>query len=176
MKIVYATFFNGINPKQIQIDEKSYKNILIYYIEYVTVKGVSYAAINSANPLHVLINKIKRFTEECNGNKYLMLVLTDESKDTLKKYEELWNTVRYLIRSIAIKLDNYDKNNAKIKLNSGDNLPIKKTLDCYNIVVVRSVFHVDNKYYQKVFLNEYLNKSKVLEYDRIDSSEVNDLK
>ena len=37
-------FFNDIiyiesfNPNNIKIDEKSYKNILIYYIGYVTVK------------------------------------------------------------------------------------------------------------------------------------------
>ena len=37
-------FFNDIiniqnfNPSNIKIDEKTYKNILIYYIEYVTIK------------------------------------------------------------------------------------------------------------------------------------------
>lgn len=102
-----------------------------------------------------------------------------ESKDTLKKYEELWNTIRYLIRLITINSGNYDKNDAKIKLNSDDDLPLKylqETLDCYNIVAVRTVFNEDNKYYGKVSLNQCLYKLKILEYDRIDLSEGNDLK
>ena len=33
------------------------------------------------------------------------VIPTDESKDTLKKYEELWNKIRDLIRSITNNLD-----------------------------------------------------------------------
>ena len=33
-----------------------------------------------------------------NGNKYLMLVPTNESKEKIKKYEELWIRTRDLIR------------------------------------------------------------------------------
>ena len=35
----------------IKIDEKSYKNILIYYIGYVTIKNLKYVKIKSVNPL-----------------------------------------------------------------------------------------------------------------------------
>ena len=36
----------------------------------------------------------------------------------------------------------------KIKFNSDDDLPVKKTKELYDIVmVVRSVFHEDNHYY-----------------------------
>ena len=41
------------------------------------------------------------YIEESNGNRYLMVVSTDESKETLKKYEELWSEIRDLIRSIS---------------------------------------------------------------------------
>ena len=47
------------------------------------------ALIDNANPLYLIINKINWYIEESNENKYLTLVLTDESKYTLKKYEEL---------------------------------------------------------------------------------------
>ena len=39
--------------------------------------------------------------EENNWNKYLTLVSTDERKDTLKKFEELWSKIRNLIRWIT---------------------------------------------------------------------------
>ena len=44
----------------------------------------------------------------------LKLVPTDESKDTLKKYEELWDKSRDLIRSITYKSGNWDENYVKI--------------------------------------------------------------
>ena len=54
------------------IHEKSYKNILIYCIGYVTIKDLKYVKINSVNPLY-LIGKIKWCFEEISGSKYLML-------------------------------------------------------------------------------------------------------
>ena len=47
----------------------------------------------------------------------------------------------------------------KIKLNSDDNLLLKKTLKLYNMaIIVRSVFHEGNKYYPQVLLEECLDK------------------
>ena len=71
----------NIDPNKIKIDKKSYKNVLIYYIGYVTVKIVSYATIISENPLSLIIHKINGYIEENDGNRYLTLVPTDESKD-----------------------------------------------------------------------------------------------
>ena len=72
----------------------------------------------------------------------MTLVPTDKSKDTLKKYEELWTKIRYLIRSTSNDSDNYDKDYMKTKFNS----EIKKILELYDVViVVRSVFHEGNK-------------------------------
>ena len=80
-------FFNDIiniknlDPNNIKIDEKSYKNIFIYYIDYMKIK------INSENPLYLIINKVNGYFEEINGNKYLALILTNENKEKIKKYE-----------------------------------------------------------------------------------------
>ena len=55
-------FFDNIismkkfNPNNNKIDEKSYKNILIYYIGYVTIKNLKYVKINSVNPLYLIVN------------------------------------------------------------------------------------------------------------------------
>ena len=70
-----------MDPNNIKIDEKSYKNIFIYYIDYMKIK------INSENPLYLIINKVKGYFEEINGNKYLTLILTNENKAKIKKYE-----------------------------------------------------------------------------------------
>ena len=65
LKIELITFFNDmINMKdfdssQIKIDKKSYKNIGIYYIRYITIKSISdYENINSVNPLYLIIAEV----------------------------------------------------------------------------------------------------------------------
>ena len=79
-------FFDDINIKNfdlsnIKIDEKSYKNILIYYIGYVTIKDSNYVKINSVNPLNLISSKVNGYFEEINRNKCLTLVPTNESKE-----------------------------------------------------------------------------------------------
>ena len=64
---------------------KPYKNILIYYIEYVGIKESKYVRINNVNPLCLIINKVNGYFEEINKNKYLVLVPTNESKKIIKK-------------------------------------------------------------------------------------------
>ena len=69
------------DPDNIKIDEKSYKNILIYYIAYVMIKNLKYIKVNSVNSLYLILNKMNGYFEEINGNEYLMLVPTNESKE-----------------------------------------------------------------------------------------------
>ena len=46
------------DPTNINRDEKSYKNIFIYYIGYVTNKDLKYVKINSVNPLYLISSKV----------------------------------------------------------------------------------------------------------------------
>ena len=57
-----------------------------------------------------MINKMNGYFEEINKNKYLILVPTNESKEKIKKYEELCIIIRDLIRSVIRKSDDHDKN------------------------------------------------------------------
>ena len=69
------------DPSLIKIDIKSYKNIDIYYIGYITTKSSSDCEnINSVNPLHLLIGEVDGYIEENNGNKYLTFASTDRKK------------------------------------------------------------------------------------------------
>ena len=77
-------FFNCIinienfDPNNIKIDEKSCKNILIYYTGYETIKG--YVKNYSVNLLYLIFGNVNRYFEEINKSKYLALVPTNESK------------------------------------------------------------------------------------------------
>ena len=55
-------------PNRIKIDKKWYKNIVIYYTEYITTNNLSYVKINSVNPWYSIIDKMNGYIEESKGN------------------------------------------------------------------------------------------------------------
>ena len=74
------------------------------------IKDSKYVKINTVNPLYLTFNKMKRYYEEIDRNKYLTLVATNESKEKIKKtMKTIWNNIRALIMSITQNSDNYDE-------------------------------------------------------------------
>ena len=89
------------------------------------------------------------YFEEINKNKYLIPVLTNECKEIIQKYEELWRflfKIRDLVRSITKNSDDYDEKYINIKFDLNDELLLSKTIEIHNVtIVVRSVLHDNNK-------------------------------
>ena len=77
----------------VKIDKKSYKDIGIYNIGYVTIKNIdNYENIYSVNPLHLTISHASGYIEKKEMNKYLIfdsmeLHSADENKELLKKIQ-----------------------------------------------------------------------------------------
>ena len=116
------------------------------------MKDSEYVKINSGNPLYLIINEIDEYIKEKDGNKYLTLVSTDKNKEVLTKYAELWDRIKDSIEKINNKSGEYGKDFIKIKFNSDDSLPLNKTLKLQNmVIIVRSVFEENDKYYPLVF-------------------------
>ena len=109
----------NFDPNNIKVDEKSYKNVLTYSIGYVMIKDLKCVTISSINPLYLIFSIVNGYFEEINKNKYLTLVPPNESKEIIKKYEEMWKK----------KKDDYDKKYMKIEFNADDKLPLNKTID-----------------------------------------------
>ena len=68
-------FFNDIinikdfDSSLILIDKKSWKNIGIYNIGYITIKKIdSYESINNVNPLYLIFGKADGYIKENDGN------------------------------------------------------------------------------------------------------------
>ena len=85
-------FYNGktniknFEPNLLKIDRKSYKNIGIYNIGYITIKKIDDCEnVYSVNPLYLLINHASGYIEEKGVNKYLIFDSTDGNKEVLKK-------------------------------------------------------------------------------------------
>ena len=76
-----------------------------------------------------------------------------------KKCEELQSKIRDFIRSVTNNSGSYAEDYMKIKFNSDNDIPLKKLVELYNmIIIVRSVFRERSKYYPKIFLDECLHK------------------
>ena len=70
----------------LRIDKKSYKNIGIYNIGYITIKKIDDCKnIHSVNPLYLLTDHANGYIEEKGVNKYLVFDSADENKELLKK-------------------------------------------------------------------------------------------
>ena len=126
----------------------------------ITIKSLYYVKINIVDPLYFIIDNADGYIEESNGNKYLTLVSPDKGKDTWKKYAELDDKTSDLIKSITNISGDYVEKYLKIKFNSDYNLSLTNILKLHNLIIVaKSVFKEDQKYYPQVFLDECLYES-----------------
>ena len=91
-------FYNDIidietfDSSMLKLDKKSYKNLDIYNIGYVTIKKIAYGYdINSVNPFYLRIDNANGYIEEINKDKYLVFDVTYENKKLLERYDDVFN-------------------------------------------------------------------------------------
>ena len=113
--------------------------------------------INSVNPLYSGITRVNGYMEEKGANKYLVFDSTDENKELLKKYDDVFNGIRDKIREINNNECDYEKDYMKIRFNTDDNLPLNKSLNIRLMTItIRHVFEEVGKLYPEVFLDDTL--------------------
>ena len=148
-------FYNDIidlenfDARLLQIDKKSYKAIDIYNIGYVTKKKISDCMnINSVNPLYLGITHVNGYIEEKGMDKYLVFDSTDENKELLEKYNNVFNTIKDKITEVNRSECDYEQDYMKIKFNSDDDLPLNKSLKFRLMTItIRHTFKEDGKLY-----------------------------
>ena len=154
-------FFNDIisikyfQSNLLKIDKKSHKDI--YYIGYITIKKFSdYENIHSVNPLYLLFYSATGCFKKQNGEKFLIL-------DSTEKYDEAFSGIISEIKIInGGKELFYEKNYAKIGVNTDEDLPLNKQLKFSTLtIIIRCVFQEGGKLYPQVYLDECLYDSVV---------------
>ena len=116
-----------------------------------------YVEEKDLNPLYLNIDHASGYIKEKVVNKYLLFDSTDENKELLKKYNDVWNGIKNKIKDVDDSEFDYEKNYMKIKFNSDDNLPLNKPLKFHNMTItIRSVFEKDGKLYPQLFLDDTL--------------------
>ena len=140
----------------LKIGKNTYKNIDIQYIGYITIKKIDdYENICSVNPLYLIINEVDGYIEEKNRSKYLVFDSTDENKEVLKKYTELWDRIKNEAEAIiGGKEGKYGKDFIKIKFDTDDDITLNKHLKLHLLtVIVRYVLKEDSTFYPQVYLD-----------------------
>ena len=80
-----------------------------------------------------------------------------ETRRNIPKWDVTSIKIRYLIRSVTKKSDDYDEKYIKIKFDTDDKLSLNKTIKIpIIIIVIRAVSHENNINYPQVFLDECL--------------------
>ena len=84
--------------------------------------------------MYLIIGKVDGHIKcEKNGSKYLVFDSTDENKQVLKMYTELWDEIKNKIETInGGKKGEYGKDLMKIKFNTDHNLPLNKPLQLHH--------------------------------------------
>ena len=54
------------------------------------IKDSKHVKVYSVNHLYIIFKNVNGYFEEINKSKYLTLAPANESKEKIKKYEELW--------------------------------------------------------------------------------------
>ena len=80
------------DSNNLKLDKKSYKDLGIYNIQYVTIKKIgSGYDINSVNQLYLRIDNVSGYIEEVNKDKYL--VFDDRYENKKLKYDDVFNGI-----------------------------------------------------------------------------------
>ena len=84
-RLAHIIYLKTFDSKNLNVDKKTYKDLDIYNIGYVTIKRIGYGYdVNSVNPLYLRINNASRYIKEVNKGKYLIFDDTDKNKELLK--------------------------------------------------------------------------------------------
>ena len=128
------------------------------------MKNLDYVNIHSVNLLYLLFDKVDGYTEESNGNKYLILAPTNNNKEMLTKYTELWDKIENLIEKINGIPGKYKEG---FKFDIDVYLPLGKILSLYNMkIVIRSLLSLSTNFFRWMFVWVI----KVLYYNKIGVS------
>ena len=103
--------------------------------------------------MYLIIYSATGYFKERNGKKYLVI-------DSTEKYDEVFSGIKKEIETInGGKELFYEKNYARIGVNTDDDVPLNKPLKFPTLtIIIRCVFQEGEKLYPQIYLDECLYK------------------
>ena len=144
--------FDEFDGRNIKADRKSFNDIDIYHLGYEHKKKITECnVINSVNPLYLRIIDMKGQFKKGKGDNVWYLIIFGDA-DVLRKFANIWKSIRAKIEENTGGIVQYDKDYMKIKFESNDNLP---TDNMHQVtIIIRSIFA--QKCYPQLFLDDAL--------------------
>ena len=157
-------FYNDIinldefDGSKIKVDRKNFNDIDIYYLGYEYKKKITECnEINSVNPLYLRIKDMKGQFKKGKGDNVWYLIIFGDI--VLRKFENIWKSIRAKIEENTGGIVQYDKDYMKIKFESNDNLPTDNIVNMHQVtIIIRSVFAQNPKFYPQLFLDDALSE------------------
>ena len=152
------TNIKRLDTDLVSVNQLSFRNddALDYEIEYSKDCDDAYS-------LYLVFNDVDVYFSCVGGAKYLVFASTNNNKEVLENYKKLWDEVKEEIKTIkeGIEPFEYEKYYMRIRFESDNGLPLGKVLNIPTcVIIVRSVFEDNCKFYPQVYLNNCC-----LEYD-----------
>ena len=140
--ILFAKVVNifDFNPKRLSIQKAGSGDMCIYYINY------------NKNPFYLVIDDLKDYFKENDGNKYLTIIFKSKSQKMM--YTGIWEEIKKVISEVD-EFSNYDKNYDVIRFDTDDILSLNSIINIYSItIIIKSVFKDNNKFYAQIYLTD----------------------
>ena len=156
-------FYNDIinldefDESKIKVDKKNFNDISIYYIGYEYKKKITECyEINSVNTLYLRITDMKGYFRNSKDDNVWYLTVFGNA-DILRKFSNIWKSIRAKIEENTGGIGQYDKNYMRIKSESNDNLRTDKIVNIQlATTIIRSVFAQNDKFYPQFLLVDAL--------------------
>ena len=142
---------------KIKVEKKNFNDIDIYYLGYEYKKKITECnVINSVNPLYLRIIDMKGQFKKCKGDNIWSLIIYGDAY-ALRNFANIWKSTRAKTEENTDDTVQYDKDYIKIKFKSKDDLPIDNIVNMHQvIIIIRSVFAQNGKFYPQLFLGHAL--------------------
>ena len=85
-------------------------------LDILQLKNWYCESVYSVNPLYLRVDHINWYIEEKGANKYVFFDSTDENKELLKKYNDIFNGIRDKIKEVCSDECDYEKHLWKLNL------------------------------------------------------------
>ena len=152
--------FDEFDESKMKIDKKDFNDINIYYLGYEYKKKITVCnAINSMNPIYLIIRDITGQLKKNKDDNAWYLIISGNAY-ILRKFANIWKSIRASIEENTDDIVQYDKNDMKIKFESNDNLPTDNIINMHQVtIIIRLLFQRGKKLYPQIYLDDCLYKS-----------------
>ena len=96
-----------------------------------------------------------QFKKSKSDNIWYLIIFGDA--DVLRKFTNIWKSIRVKIEENTCSIVQYDKDYMKIKFEGNDNLPIDNIVNIHQVtIIIRNVFAQNSRFYPQLFSDDAL--------------------